>query len=70
MCSRRIPGGSAGRGGRAEHPGRPGRQGGSSSATGASNGEIQLRLSKTDWSDYDESDDCSRTTATSYADAP
>ncbi|MFE3514086.1 endo-1,4-beta-xylanase [Streptomyces sp. NPDC059166] len=38
-------------------------------APGASTGEIQLRLNKTDWSNFDESDDYSRTGATSYADA-
>ncbi|MFJ8884129.1 endo-1,4-beta-xylanase [Streptomyces sp. NPDC102402] len=39
-------------------------------APGASTGEIQLRLNKTDWSDFDESDDYSRTGGSSYADAP
>ncbi|THA31354.1 glycoside hydrolase [Streptomyces sp. A1277] len=38
-------------------------------APGASTGEIQLRLSKTDWSNFDESDDYSHGTGTSYADA-
>lgn len=31
---------------------------------------IPLRLSKTDWSNFDETDDYSRTIGTSYADAP
>lgn len=44
--------------------------GSGSLAPGASTGEIQLRLSKTDWSNFDESDDYSHTTGTSYADAP
>ena len=39
-------------------------------AAGASTGEIQLRLNKTDWSNFDETDDYSRGTNTSYADAP
>ncbi|MFD6422951.1 endo-1,4-beta-xylanase [Streptomyces sp. NPDC060198] len=43
---------------------------GGSLAPGASTGEIQLRLNKTDWSAFDESDDYSRSTGTSYADAP
>ncbi|WP_432103833.1 endo-1,4-beta-xylanase [Streptomyces sp. bgisy091] len=38
-------------------------------APGASTGEIQLRLNKTDWSRFDESDDYSHSGATSYADA-
>ncbi|MFD0024306.1 endo-1,4-beta-xylanase [Streptomyces sp. NPDC058382] len=37
-------------------------------APGASTGEIQLRLNKADWSDFDESDDYSHGTGTSYAD--
>ncbi|GAB3255774.1 cellulase family glycosylhydrolase [Kineosporia babensis] len=37
-------------------------------AAGAKSGEIQLRLNKTDWSNFDESNDYSRGTATSYAD--
>jgi GH35 family endo-1,4-beta-xylanase len=41
----------------------------SASAAAAATGEIQLRLSKTDWSNFDETDDYSRTTETSYADA-
>ncbi|MGW3742758.1 endo-1,4-beta-xylanase [Streptomyces sp. NPDC005146] len=44
--------------------------GSGSLAAGAFTGEIQLRLSKTDWSNFDETDDYSRTTGTSYADAP
>ncbi|SFS71084.1 endo-1,4-beta-xylanase [Streptomyces sp. ok210] len=44
--------------------------GSGSLAAGSSTGEIQLRLSKTDWSNFDETDDYSRTTGTSYADAP
>ncbi|MGW0854710.1 endo-1,4-beta-xylanase [Streptomyces sp. NPDC002690] len=43
---------------------------GGSLAPGAATGEIQLRLNKTDWSVFDESDDYSRGTGTSYADAP
>ncbi|MFJ5848338.1 endo-1,4-beta-xylanase [Streptomyces sp. NPDC092903] len=43
---------------------------GGSLAPGASTGEIQLRLSKTDWSDFDESDDYSHGSGTSYGDAP
>ncbi|MFI6895597.1 endo-1,4-beta-xylanase [Streptomyces sp. NPDC050256] len=38
-------------------------------APGATTGEIQLRLSKTDWSNFDESDDYSHGSGTSYADA-
>ncbi|WP_329307392.1 endo-1,4-beta-xylanase [Streptomyces sp. NBC_01260] len=38
-------------------------------APGASTGEIQLRLNKADWSNFDESDDYSHGTGTSYADA-
>lgn len=43
---------------------------GGSLAPGATTGEIQLRLSKTDWSNFDESDDYSHGSAGSYADAP
>lgn len=39
-------------------------------APGAATGEIQLRLNKTDWSAFDESDDYSHGSGTSYADAP
>ncbi|MFG2626475.1 cellulose binding domain-containing protein [Streptomyces sp. NPDC048473] len=39
-------------------------------AAGASTGEIQLRLNKTDWSNFNEADDYSRTTAASFTDAP
>ena len=38
-------------------------------AAGASTGEIQLRLNKTDWSNFNEADDYSRETNTGYADA-
>ncbi|MEE4492595.1 glycoside hydrolase family 6 protein [Streptomyces sp. BE230] len=38
-------------------------------AAGASTGEIQMRLNKSDWSNFDEADDYSRSTSTSYADA-
>ncbi|WUN26482.1 hypothetical protein OG878_27840 [Streptomyces sp. NBC_00316] len=38
-------------------------------AAGASTGEIQLRLNKTDWSNFSETDDYSRATNTAYADA-
>ncbi|MGQ4485647.1 endo-1,4-beta-xylanase [Streptomyces sp. SAS_281] len=38
-------------------------------APGASTGEMQLRLSKTDWSNFDESDDYSHGSGASYADA-
>ncbi|WEH42878.1 endo-1,4-beta-xylanase [Streptomyces sp. AM 2-1-1] len=44
--------------------------GSGSLAPGATTGEIQLRLNKTDWSAFDESDDYSHGTGTSYADAP
>ncbi|MEV7404117.1 endo-1,4-beta-xylanase [Streptomyces sp. NPDC091267] len=37
-------------------------------APAASTGEIQLRLNKTDWSNFDESDDYSHGTGTSYTD--
>jgi cellulose 1,4-beta-cellobiosidase len=43
--------------------------GSGSLAAGASTGEIQLRLNKTDWSNFNEADDYSRTTGTTYADA-
>ncbi|SCF56642.1 glycoside hydrolase family 6 protein [Streptomyces sp. Ncost-T10-10d] len=43
--------------------------GSGSLAAGASTGEIQLRLNKTDWSNFDEADDYSRGTNTAYADA-
>jgi cellulose 1,4-beta-cellobiosidase len=39
-------------------------------AAGRDTGDIQLRMSKSDWSAFDETGDYSRTTATSYADAP
>ncbi|MFF8401189.1 glycoside hydrolase family 6 protein [Streptomyces sp. NPDC015684] len=39
-------------------------------AAGANTGDIQLRLAKADWSDFNETDDYSRGTGTSYADAP
>ncbi len=39
-------------------------------AAGKDTGDIQLRMAKSDWSAFDEADDHSRTTATSYADAP
>ncbi|MGW2652542.1 glycoside hydrolase family 6 protein [Streptomyces sp. NPDC001478] len=38
-------------------------------AAGASTGEIQLRLNKSDWSNFNEADDYSRATNTAYADA-
>ncbi|WP_240802490.1 endo-1,4-beta-xylanase [Streptomyces sp. A0642] len=38
-------------------------------APGATTGEIQLRLNKTDWSNFNESDDYSHGAGTSYADA-
>ena len=44
--------------------------GAGSLAAGASTGDIQCRLNKTDWSNFDETDDYSRGTNTSYADAP
>lgn len=43
---------------------------GGSLAAGASTGEIQLRLNKSDWSNFNEADDYSRATNTAYADAP
>jgi chitodextrinase len=44
--------------------------GAGSLAAGASTGEIQLRLNKTDWSNFNEADDYSRATNTGYADSP
>lgn len=44
--------------------------GSGSLAPGASTGEIQMRLNKSDWSVFDESDDYSHGSGTSYADAP
>ncbi|MFC8225402.1 glycosyl hydrolase family 5, partial [Streptomyces sp. NPDC057287] len=38
-------------------------------AAGASTGELQLRLNKSDWSNFNESDDYSRADNTSYADS-
>lgn len=38
-------------------------------AAGASTGELQLRLNKSDWSNFDESDDYSRAGNTAYADS-
>lgn len=38
-------------------------------APGASTGEIQLRLNKSDWSSFDEADDYSHGTGTAYTDA-
>ncbi|MGW0777324.1 cellulose binding domain-containing protein [Streptomyces sp. NPDC002835] len=39
-------------------------------AAGRDTGDIQLRMSKSDWSNFSEADDYSRSTATVYADAP
>ncbi|GAA3293790.1 hypothetical protein GCM10020295_16630 [Streptomyces cinereospinus] len=39
-------------------------------AAGRDTGDIQLRMAKSDWSAFNEAGDYSRTTATSYADAP
>ncbi|MFF8941746.1 cellulose binding domain-containing protein [Streptomyces sp. NPDC014864] len=39
-------------------------------AAGQSTGELQLRMSKSDWSDFDEVGDASRSTATTYTDVP
>jgi endo-1,4-beta-xylanase len=39
-------------------------------APGADTGEVQMRLNKSDWSNFSEADDYSRGTGTSYADAP
>lgn len=44
--------------------------GAGSLAAGASTGEVQLRLNKSDWSNFGEADDYSRATNTGYADAP
>ncbi|WP_419998896.1 glycoside hydrolase family 48 protein [Streptomyces boninensis] len=44
--------------------------GAGSLAAGASTGDIQLRLNKTDWSNFNEADDYSRGTNTAYADSP
>lgn len=43
---------------------------GGSLAGGRDSGDIQLRMSKADWSAFDETNDYSRTTATAYTDAP
>ncbi|MGW7052822.1 cellulase family glycosylhydrolase [Streptomyces sp. NPDC054887] len=43
---------------------------GGSLAAGKDTGDIQLRMSKSDWSNFNEADDYSRSTATAYADAP
>ncbi len=43
---------------------------GGSLAAGKDTGDIQVRMSKADWSGFDEADDYSRSTATAYADAP
>ncbi|MFI9150348.1 cellulase family glycosylhydrolase [Streptomyces sp. NPDC053367] len=43
---------------------------GGSLAAGRDSGDIQLRMSKSDWSNFDETNDYSRTTATAYTDAP
>ncbi|UUN30619.1 glycoside hydrolase family 6 protein [Streptomyces sp. FIT100] len=43
---------------------------GGSLAAGASSGEIQLRVHKSDWSAFDEADDYSRGTNAAFADAP
>lgn len=39
-------------------------------AAGRDTGDIQLRMAKSDWSAFNEAGDFSRTTATSYTDAP
>ncbi|MEU9357563.1 glycoside hydrolase family 6 protein [Streptomyces sp. NPDC048301] len=39
-------------------------------AAGAATGDIQLRLHKGDWSNFSEADDYSRSTGTSFTDAP
>ncbi|MFJ9186371.1 glycoside hydrolase family 6 protein [Streptomyces anulatus] len=44
--------------------------GSGSLAAGATTGEIQLRINKSDWSAFQESDDYSRSTSTAFADAP
>jgi endo-1,4-beta-xylanase len=43
--------------------------GSGSLAAGTSTGEIQPRLDKTDRSNFDEADDCSRTTGPTFTDA-
>ncbi|MFD0317058.1 cellulase family glycosylhydrolase [Streptomyces flavalbus] len=43
---------------------------GGSLAAGRDTGDIQLRMSKSDWSNFNEADDYSRSTATAYTDAP
>ena len=42
---------------------------GGSVAAGQNSGDIQLRLNKSDWSNFNEADDYSRATNTAYADA-
>ncbi|MDI9830765.1 glycoside hydrolase family 6 protein [Streptomyces sp. KAU_LT] len=39
-------------------------------AAGRDTGDLQLRMAKSDWSPFDETDDHSRGTATTYTDAP
>ncbi|MGW0565619.1 fibronectin type III domain-containing protein [Streptomyces sp. NPDC003016] len=43
---------------------------GGSLAAGKGTGDIQVRMSKSDWSNFDEADDYSRSAATAYTDAP
>ncbi|WP_245874017.1 cellulase family glycosylhydrolase [Streptomyces phaeoluteigriseus] len=43
---------------------------GGSLAAGATTGDIQLRMNKADWSNFNETNDYSRTTSTTYTDAP
>ncbi len=43
---------------------------GGSLAAGGNTGDIQLRMSKADWSNFNEANDYSRTTSTTYTDAP
>ncbi|WP_308295964.1 cellulose binding domain-containing protein [Streptomyces sp. ISL-96] len=43
---------------------------GGSLGAGKDTGDIQLRMSKADWSNFNEANDYSRSTATAYADAP
>ncbi|MEV3853776.1 cellulose binding domain-containing protein [Streptomyces sp. NPDC050095] len=43
---------------------------GGSLAAGAATGDIQLRVHRADWSNFNEADDYSHGTASSYADAP
>ncbi|MFI9770184.1 cellulase family glycosylhydrolase [Streptomyces sp. NPDC052415] len=43
---------------------------GGSLAAGGNSGDIQLRMSKADWSNFNEANDYSRTTSTTYSDAP